>query len=156
MLLLLETPDFDIRYAGQGFELLVDLPSGKVDEKAKQAIADRFESMHQSMYGHAMPGEALEVVSYRLRAEVDIPKFDWGKNLSSSGVANGTPESHRSVHFPGNKGPVECAIYKTEQLPSQQVIPGPAIVEQADTTIVVPPGWSMKMGQAGLALEQTN
>lgn len=146
----------DIRYAGQGFELLVDLPSGKVDEKAKQAIADRFESMHQSMYGHAMPGEALEVVSYRLRAEVDIPKFDWGKNLSSSGVANGTPESHRSVHFPGNKGPVECAIYKTEQLPSQQVIPGPAIVEQADTTIVVPPGWSMKMGQAGLALEQTN
>lgn len=146
----------DIRYAGQGFELLVDLPSGKVDEKTKKEIADRFESMHQSMYGHAMPGEALEVVSYRLRAEVDIPKFDWGKNLSSSGVANGTPESHRPVHFPGSQGPVECPIYKTEQLPSQQTIPGPAIVEQADTTIVVPPGWSMKMGQAGLALEQTN
>jgi N-methylhydantoinase A len=146
----------DIRYAGQGFELLVDLPSGKVDEKTKQEIADRFESMHQSMYGHAMPGEALEVVSYRLRAEVDIPKFDWGKNLSSSGVANGTPESHRPVHFPGSQGPVECPVYKTEQLPIQQVIPGPAIVEQADTTIVVPPGWSMKMGQAGLALEQTN
>ena len=146
----------DIRYAGQGFELLIDLPSGKVDKKAMQEIADRFEAMHQSMYGHAMPGEALEVVSYRLRAEVDIPKFDWGKNLSSSGVANGTPESHRPVYFPGSQGPVECPIYRTEQLPSEQMIPGPAIVEQADTTIVVPPGWSMQMGQAGLALEQTN
>ena len=149
----------DVRYAGQGFELLVDVPGSVTSESQKEEIGKQFETLHQSMYGHAMPGEALEVVSYRLRAEVDIPKYDWSRESDGADAAASarelTVESRRTVYFPGSKSPVDCAVYRTENLPFDRVISGPAIVEQPDTTTVVPPEWTMRMDRVGLFLERT-
>ena len=148
----------DIRYAGQGFELVVDVPGPITSDAKKQEIGNSFEAQHQFMYGHAMPGEALEVVSFRLRAEVDIPKFDW---LRHTGEANGGDRAaepkaggRRSVHFPGSDTAIDCPVFRTDRLPFGRTIPGPAIVEQPDTTIVVPTEWSMRTDQIGLVLER--
>ena len=146
----------DVRYAGQGFELLVDVPGSVTSESQKEEIGKQFETLHQAMYGHAMPGEALEVVSYRLRAEVDIPKYEWNRESDGADSAReGTVENRRTVYFPGSKSPVDCAVYRTENLPLDRVISGPAIVEQLDTTTVVPPEWTMRMDRVGLFLERT-
>ena len=67
--------ELDLRYAGQGYEVRVPVESGRITPSTKQAIADLFHEMHERLRGHRAPEEPIEVVSYRLRVEVEVPQF---------------------------------------------------------------------------------
>jgi N-methylhydantoinase A len=148
--------DMDIRYAGQGFELRVECPCPVSGEAEKQLIGRRFERLHEEVYGHAMPGEALEIVSYRLRAEVDIPKYAWDHGRGPFPANPGpTPvEAWRPVYFPGVREAVSCPVYRRESLAHQAALSGPAIIEQPDSTTVVPVGWDIRLEPTGIILER--
>jgi N-methylhydantoinase A len=61
----------------------------------------------------------------------------------------------RRVHF-APAGVVTTPVYARARLPLGGGIPGPAIVEQADTTTVVPPGWTIAVEESGnLRLRRT-
>ncbi|MGA2943612.1 MAG: hydantoinase/oxoprolinase family protein, partial [Xanthobacteraceae bacterium] len=70
--------DLDMRYAGQGYELRVPLGGlwqGALDAKALAAVRRRFDEVHEKIHGHAAKEKAVEVVSYRLRVRVAVPKY---------------------------------------------------------------------------------
>jgi N-methylhydantoinase A len=147
----------DVRYAGQGFELRVECPRPVASETEKALIGERFERLHAEVYGHAMPGEALEIVTYRLRAEVDVPKYPWDRaEAACEDSATGPPEpaSQRSVHFPGHPAALLCPVFRREQLVRHRRLSGPAIIEQPDSTTVVPPGWDVGLERTGMILER--
>jgi N-methylhydantoinase A len=147
----------DVRYAGQGFELRVECPRPVASETEKALIGERFERLHAEVYGHAMPGEALEIVTYRLRAEVDVPKYPWDRaEAACEDSAAGPPEpaSQRSVHFPGKPAALLCPVFRREQLVRHRRLSGPAIIEQPDSTTVVPPGWDVGLERTGMILER--
>ncbi len=68
--------EFDLRYEGQGYELRVSLEglARPLDAGALLQIAERFHDLHTAVHGHAARDAVIEVVSYRLRASVTMPK----------------------------------------------------------------------------------
>jgi len=137
--------DLDMRYAGQGYELRVPLQglcNGALDRDALAAARQRFDEVHEKIHGHAAKEKPVEIVSYRLRLRVDVPKF----------VARALPhrealpppakavKGKRLVFFDA-RAATETTIYDRDALDVGAQFSGPAIVEQFDATTVVPPGW---------------
>ncbi len=121
----------DCRYDGQSFELTVP-----VDEPVDAAaVEERFHAAHERAYGYAMD-EAVEVVNLRAAATVSgvepVVRHDGGGEARI-----GT----REAHFPGH-GSRETAVYDRDRLDPGATVDGPAILEQAESTTVVPPAWS--------------
>jgi N-methylhydantoinase A len=72
------TCEMDLRYAGQGYELrtsLEGLYGKRLDADCLRALRNRFDERHAQIHGHAAKERPVEVVSYRLRLRVVVPKF---------------------------------------------------------------------------------
>ena len=64
---------------------------------------------------------------------------------------------HADILLPEHKTPVDAAVYDRAALKSDDVVAGPAIIEQDDTTILVTPGWRGRVDRLGnLVLERSN
>jgi N-methylhydantoinase A len=133
----------DVRYAGQAFDLTVDAPD-PIDADALEAVAARFHERHEARYGHASPGEPLELAAVRVRARglVDPPdlRAEGGDDLADA------RRETRQVRFDpavdGGGSTLKTAVYDRERLPTGTTFEGPAIVEGSESTVVVPPGTS--------------
>ncbi|ADD05153.1 N-methylhydantoinase (ATP-hydrolyzing) A [Natrialba magadii ATCC 43099] len=126
----------DCRYAGQSFELTVPVDAAGAFDA--EAVADRFHEAHERTYGYALD-EAIEVVNLRTTATVPGAEPTVRHEGGGSGDAIvGT----RTAHFPGvDEEQGQATIYERDRLAPGATIDGPAVLEQAESTTVVPPGW---------------
>ncbi len=141
--------DLDMRYAGQGYELRVPLGGlwqGALDAKALAAVRRRFDDVHEKIHGHAAKEKAVEVVSYRLRVRVAVPKYSpqAAEMRKPSSPALAALKGTRRVFFESGKA-VKTTIYDRDKLAVGTVFTGPAIIEQFDATTVVPHGWHIQV-----------
>jgi len=151
--------DFDMRYSGQGYELRVPLGGlwhHKLDANTLSAAQLRFHDVHEKIHGHAAKEKAVDVVSYRLRIRVAVPKY------SPQALPAGKPSSPpfaavkgtRRVLFDASKA-VKTTVYDRDRLAAGTHFAGPAIVEQFDGTTVVPHHWHATVDRYGnLVLER--
>ena len=120
----------DCRYAGQSFELTVSV-GGTFDAAA---IRRRFRAAHERAYGYTMD-EGIEVVNLRATSTVEgtdpIVRHD-GDGEAFLGS--------RTAHFP-ETGAREATVYDRDRIETGATIHGPAVLEQAESTTVVPPTW---------------
>jgi N-methylhydantoinase A len=151
--------DLDMRYAGQGYELRVPLDGlwrGALDAAALAAARRRFDDVHEKIHGHAAKEKAVEVVSYRLRVRVAVPKYAPHALPSAEAAppSQASLKGTRRVFFTADQA-TDTAIYDRDQLGVGTSFSGPAIVEQFDATTVVPPGWRAAVDAFGnLILER--
>ena len=126
----------DLRYAGQAFELSVPIPNGTIEEASVKTAAERFHDRHRQRYGHAYPEEAIELVTIRLRARgvVDAPTL--GIEDTDGSIDDAIRET-RTVIYSGET--YDTRIYDGDRLPIGATFDGPAVVEGAESTTVVPP-----------------
>ncbi|ELY68697.1 hydantoinase/oxoprolinase family protein [Natrinema versiforme] len=123
----------DCRYAGQSFELTVPVD----DEFDAATVAERFREAHERAYGYAMD-ESIEVVN--LRATATIPGSE--PTIRHEGEGDAVVGT-REAHFPGTGDePQETTVYERDRLAPGATVDGPAILEQAESTTVVPPAWT--------------
>src|SRR5580658_9512033 len=153
--------DLDMRYAGQGYELRVSLGGlwqNALDGEALKAARQRFDEVHAKIHGHAAKEKSVEVVSYRLRVRVAVPKYQ-PQALPAGAASSPRPASikdTRRVSFDAGKA-LDTTIYDRDKLFVGVSFSGPAIVEQFDATTVVPPGWHAFVDRHGnLILERTD
>jgi len=141
--------ELDLRYTGQGYELRTPLDglfAGRLDAKALAAARARFDERHAQIHGHAAADRPVEVVSYRLRLRVGVPKY---KPLEEKAPAAPRPvedarKGERQVYFDG-KTAVAAALYEREKLDVGAIVQGPCIIEQFDATTVVNPDWQARV-----------
>jgi N-methylhydantoinase A len=151
--------DLDMRYAGQGYELRVPLGGlwqGALDAKALAAVRRRFDEVHEKIHGHAAKEKAVEVVSYRLRVRVAVPKYSpqAAEVRKPSSPTLAALKGTRRVFFEPGKA-VKTTVYDRDKLAVGTVFTGPAIIEQFDATTVVPHGWHVMVDRYGnLILER--
>ncbi len=132
----------DVRYAGQGFELRVPVRSGRLNDASKKEIRRRFERLHKQLYGHTAPGEPAEVVSYRLRAVVPVPKYQPRREpLTQRAQLEARPLARRPLYLGPNVGSQQADFYSRDSLQPGIRIDGPAVVLQKDSTTLIPAGW---------------
>jgi N-methylhydantoinase A len=153
--------ELDLRYTGQGYELRVPLRglwSNALDGKALAAARERFDGVHARIHGHAAKEKGVEVVSYRLRVRVNVPKYT-PHTLPACPLSPPPPaagKGTRHVFFTPPKA-IETTIYDRAQLCVGTTFAGPAIVEQFDATTAVPPGWRAFVDcHSNLILERTD
>jgi N-methylhydantoinase A len=141
--------ELDLRYTGQGYELRtpIDTPSeGRVTPAALAAARSRFDDRHAQIHGHAASDRPVEVVSYRVRVRVAVPKYvPRAEPLPSEPIpATAAIKGQRRLHF-GAATARDATIYERDRLGIGSSLDGPAVIEQFDATTVVPPGWSARV-----------
>jgi N-methylhydantoinase A len=139
-----------LSYEGQRYQL--DIPflagewvGGRVPEGSLTALAERFRSRHRSQYGY-LRDEGLTVFSLVAVGVAGVAGRPPMLNVSLPPAASGT-EASRAVWFGG--GFVPTRILQRAELPPGSSLAGPAIVQQPDTTTVVPPRWSARTDPLG-------
>ncbi|HMH50950.1 MAG TPA: hydantoinase/oxoprolinase family protein [Candidatus Acidoferrum sp.] len=128
----------DARYVGQGYELNVPVPAGPLDAAALAGLRASFDEIYAARYGYANPREPVEVVTWKLSAVGGAPRVALAKQPPRSG--DGARKGVRRAYFPEVPGYLECPIYDRHALPAGITLTGPAIVEERESTTVLPPG----------------
>src|SRR6516162_8041731 len=109
-----------MRYAGQGYELRVPLAGLwqiALDGNALKAARARFDDVHAKIHGHAAKEKAVEVVSYRLRVRVGVPKYQPQPlpAAAPSAPPPATVKGARRVAFDATKA-LDTTIYDRDKL----------------------------------------
>jgi N-methylhydantoinase A len=130
----------DMRYAGQNYELAIDLPEGAVTGETMRTLSERFAEAHQQRYGFVAHDEPVQLVTLRLEALGQVRKAQLKRHDNDGPDASAAIIGEREVWFPESGGFVSTPIYDRERLRPGNAFDGPAIVEQMDTTTVVLPG----------------
>ncbi|MGF1471275.1 MAG: hydantoinase/oxoprolinase family protein [Rubrobacteraceae bacterium] len=132
----------DLRYAGQSFELTVEADT--FDE-----LADNFHAAHERRYGYRMEEEPVETVNLRLIATVPVERPE----LEEKEPEGDAESARREANFDGEWS--EVPILDRTKMGVGSEVEGPAVVEFAESTCVVRPGWNGKIDEAGtLILER--
>ena len=142
----------DARYVGQGYELTVPVPQGTLDAAALGRIRAAFDEIYAARYGYANPSEPVETVTWKLAAVGGAPRVALAK--ASAQGRDGGLKGRRRAWFPETRGWTECAVYDRYALAPGSHVDGPAIVEERESTSVLPPGTSAAVDEyANLIVE---
>ena len=129
----------DLRYPYQAYELTVPVAADEVSHEGLEQIAQRFHQAHQTVYGHHSPQQSVHLVNLRVVAVGKLPRSYASRPVQGrSGPLAQARVGSRQVFF-RETGLTACPIYERERLPIDTPIPGPAILEEASSTIVVYP-----------------
>jgi N-methylhydantoinase A len=134
----------DCRYRRQAYELTVPMAEGPVTAATLAALAADFHAKHEQTYGHANRSEPVQLVNLRLTALGRLPPLTLAQ---PSDIAAGR-ESERRAWFAGAMRP--CRVLWREGLSAGTAVPGPAVIESLESTTVVPPGWTARVGDHGI------
>jgi N-methylhydantoinase A len=137
----------DCRYVRQAYELTVPLEAGPITSNALARLASTFHARHRQVYGHDNPREAVQIVTLRLTATGHLPAI----SLAAETTDPGQPLPARPVWFPLG-GEVMCPVRTRGQLRQEGSMAGPVIIEEVDTTVVVPPGWTATVDAHGFII----
>jgi N-methylhydantoinase A/oxoprolinase/acetone carboxylase beta subunit len=142
----------DCRYLGQGYELRVGVDAGNIADSSLKKLRQVFDDKHVKEYKTLNPEGQVQIVNIRVMAYGKMPNLEW-QNLQKGGP-NAVEEVlryHRTVIFEEDGRPVEFSTphYDRAGLLSGNEIVGPAIVEQKDSTTVIPPGFVGKVDDYG-------
>jgi N-methylhydantoinase A len=129
---------YDLRYAGQAFELTVP---GE-ERPDPEALREAFDEAHEERYGYSDPDAPLELVTVRVAAALPAAE------LPDSEAGEAERRGSREALFDGERVSAEVVSGVPEELA------GPAIVELPEATVVVPPGWRCGATAGGLSMER--
>jgi N-methylhydantoinase A len=138
------TRSADMRYVGQFHEVEVEAAPGKVNDKWVSKTLDSFHSQHENLFKFSMP-YAVEFLTFRVKATAPKAPFELKKVGTGSADATAALKRRRTCIFEGKK--VDTPIYDGDELVAENVIDGPAIIEETTTTVVIPKGYSCKVDE---------
>jgi N-methylhydantoinase A len=139
----------DMRYVGQEHAVAVRMPANVGDESARAEIKRLFDEAHELRYSHSAPEESADIVSLRVSAigRLDKPhvaQIPAGKKNPPAEAKRGV----RTVIFEA-VGAVEAPVFDRTKLLANNVIAGPAIIEETASTTVVEPGDVVTVNEFG-------
>ena len=134
----------DMRYVGQAYELEVPITAPVTPERVPEIVA-AFHAVHERVYGYARAQQPVEFVNFRAVHTFPLPRPVLAP-AARDGSLHAAVIGERRAYFDGF---VPTAIYERARLPPGARLAGPAIVEQPDTTTVIPPGVVAVVDDAG-------
>ena len=144
---LAESSLVELRYAGQGHELRIEVAPGPLDQANLAGLGERFEAEYERVYGLRVPGSAVEVVTWSLTLSTVPGEVQPAMLPASDGaVAAGAA---RQVWEPALGRAVDFGLYWRFDLPRERRVTGPALIAEHETTTVVPAGWTARVDSLG-------
>jgi N-methylhydantoinase A len=138
----------DMRYAGQAHELNVALPAGQLGAESVAAITGAFEEAYRRLYSLTLERLPLEIINWRLVVSAERPRVALAPIRDANGHRQAL-KGHRWAYFPEVDGYRETPVYDRYQFHAGFRLAGPALVEENETTTVIPPGWAAEVDRHG-------
>jgi N-methylhydantoinase A len=135
-----------LRYQGQNYEQEVPVPAGELDDAALAGVYAEFARLYEGFYGYRLDGIPIELVRLQVVAAgepVGVPAPALAKRADEVSAAA------RPVWFP-EVGFAETPVVRRDGLAGGFSQQGPLIVEEMDSTIVVPPSWTLSARRSGV------
>jgi N-methylhydantoinase A len=127
----------DARYVGQSFALTVE-----VEEPRAALIKDAFSREHEKTYGRRSGDDPVEVVNLRLVASVPRSQFAIPDPAAEDGGSGA-----RALYFGPRLGSLRTPSVSRSDLGERR--PGPLVLDEYDSTVVVPPAWTAETDSGG-------
>ena len=136
----------DMRYVGQHHEVSVEIPSAcRIEEKHLTVIAEAFHRAHEKLYTYSTPENPLEIMNLRITAVGAVDKTGPVRETAGHGGSREGAEGKAQGALRGAGRPGRGARVQQGPPGAGKRIPGPAIIEERITTIVVHPGWDARV-----------
>jgi N-methylhydantoinase A len=137
----------DMRYIGQGHELQLALPESPLRTEDALRLRGQFETLYGSIYGVTMPDQDVEFVTWSVTvsapSDTPMPAKPVLKHAAPA------PRSQRRVYEPGLGRMVAFSVYQRGDLDAGSELVGPALIEEGQTTTVVPASFTLFVDGAG-------
>ncbi|MEM0906931.1 MAG: hydantoinase/oxoprolinase family protein [Pseudomonadota bacterium] len=133
----------DTRYPAQAFELAIDIPDYDAATFTPQIVFDRFNEAHQKLYGFFEPDSHLQITNLRLAVVGKVAPLSLA---DAAPAATPAQKGTRPVYLGAWQN---LPLYDRGDLGQGASIPGPAVVEQPDSTVLVLKGWTGTVDQRG-------
>lgn len=142
----------DCRYEGQGYEMRVPVIGGSVTEDTIEKMKESFHEVHKKQFGRSYRQVAVEIVNIRVIGTGKIEDLEPIRIAQGDGDVSRAVTGERNVTFKVNGKPEHrmTKIYDRSLFQSGDEIPGPAIVNQMDTTIVIEPDCVGRVNDYGI------
>ncbi|MEU6379426.1 hydantoinase/oxoprolinase family protein [Streptomyces sp. NPDC046909] len=137
----------DVRFTGQAHELTVSVSGSPLTKADLDEAAERFYAEYHRAYGIELRGP-VEFVSCRVRVTRVVPKVPVSRKPGGAETASGGL-AHRPVWFREYDGHRATPVYDRARLRDGDAFDGPAIVQDAESTVVVPPAWHARVDAEG-------
>jgi N-methylhydantoinase A len=139
----------DMRYIGQGFEVVTELPSGPYDARSAPALLDAFEETYRRTFSRTPPDVNAEIINIRVSLRADVPGDGVGFTAGNDDTDGAQATKTRPVRFPENDDYVETTVYDRARLRPGESFDGPAVVEESESTLIIGPGSTVTVDKDG-------
>ncbi|MDP9223949.1 MAG: hydantoinase/oxoprolinase family protein, partial [Actinomycetota bacterium] len=140
----------EVRYMGQSWQLTVPMPESAVTRASLMRLKEAFDHLHEATYGYSVPSEPAEIVNVGMLATGRIPKA----RLRTVPLGGPSPaaalKGQRDVYFRELGTFVSAPVFDRYALKAGNVINGPAVIEEADSTSIVHPGYLAEVKVFGI------
>ena len=138
----------DARYIGQGHELTLPLPDNDLEPGYAARLRTQFEQLYKAVYGVTMPGQDVELVTWSVTvSSAPEPPMRRGSVSKRTTLA---PPAKRTVYEPALGRVTDFAVYQRDDLAPGDELAGPALIEEAQTTTVVPASFTAYIESGGM------
>lgn len=130
----------DCRYERQNYEIPITISKRNIDDSVIEEIKDKFNNEHFKLYGYSDKFKNIQMVNYRLAAIGIIVKPDLKPLPIAEDLTLPKAIEVRKVRFESTDY-IDTNIYNRNDLPIGSRVIGPAIIEQMDSTCIIPKDW---------------
>ncbi|HTJ56079.1 MAG TPA: hydantoinase B/oxoprolinase family protein [Devosiaceae bacterium] len=138
----------ELRLAGQVHNLQVAVPGGGLNAASAEAILSAFATEYRRLYAREPSGAEVEVISWRITALGPDPKLAVG-SLAATSQAGQALKGRRPVWFPETEGFTDTPVYDRYALRAGDRFTGPLVIEENESTTIVPPGDQVSVDASG-------
>lgn len=142
------THRLDMRYHGQGHEIEITLPS-PLGTATLERLPEYFRTRYEALYAFAFLDAPLVITGWKVESRGPEPGLVSGYRLTSSSTTNKTEmeKAVRRAYFDTAGGYVETPVYDRYALEPGARVEGPALIEERESTAVIPPGCEVRVDQ---------
>jgi N-methylhydantoinase A len=144
----------DLRYPHQGYTLPVAC-TADITEADKARLKHAFDEVHLQVYGQSAPKEDAEIVTFRLQAEIEVPRLELPALAHGDGRTERALKGERPLFDIDENRFVRATVYDRQALMAGDRIAGPAIIDQFDATTVLLGGQTATVDDTATLIIQT-
>lgn len=131
--------EVDIRYVGQGHEIRVPLPMGRLDDASISVITASFEEVYRRLYERLSQSVPIEIINWRVISSGPSPAVRLHVSSAERKEGRHALKGKRKAYFPELGGYQDTPVYDRYQLLPGEHFSGPAIIEEHESTTIVGP-----------------
>lgn len=137
----------EMRYQGQSFQVRVALDRDIIETGDLSRLAAHFHQEHERLYSHCDPNGAVEILEIRVRVSGSLAGPSAREIAASADPASTALAGSRRIRI--NGGWHEASVYDRAKFGAGHIVNGPAVIEQGDATILVPPQFKAETNRFG-------